>query len=79
MGVRVQWWAAVAFPPATPDAITRKWEAALAEMTKDPQFLASAQRLTMNIDYLNAADTRAFVEKEIAGYTEMATAIGLRR
>jgi tripartite-type tricarboxylate transporter receptor subunit TctC len=78
-GVRVQWWAAVAFPAATPDAITKKWEAALAEMTKDPQFLASAQRLTMNIDYLNGAETRAFVEREVAGYTEMATAIGIRR
>jgi tripartite-type tricarboxylate transporter receptor subunit TctC len=78
-GVRVQWWAAAALPAATPDAIARKWEAALAEMTKDPQFLAAAQRLNMNIDYLNAADTRAFVEKEVAGYTEMATAIGIRR
>jgi tripartite-type tricarboxylate transporter receptor subunit TctC len=78
-GVRVQWWAAAAFPAATPDAIVKKWEAALAEMTRDPQFLASAQRLSLNIDYLNAADTRAFVEKEVAGYTEMATAIGIRR
>jgi tripartite-type tricarboxylate transporter receptor subunit TctC len=78
-GVRVQWWAAVAFPAATPDAITKKWESALADMAKDPQFLASAQRLSMNIDYLNAAETRAFVEKEVAGYTEMATAIGIRR
>jgi tripartite-type tricarboxylate transporter receptor subunit TctC len=48
-------------------------------MTKDPQFLASARRLNMNIDYLNSADTRAFVEKEVAGYIEMATAIGIRR
>ena len=78
-GVRVQWWAAVAFPAVTPEAITKKWEAALADMAKDPQFLASAQRLTLNVDYLNAAETRAFVEKEIAGYTEMATAIGIRR
>ena len=66
-------------PAATPDAITKKWESALADMAKDPQFLASAQRLSMNIDYLNAAETRAFVEKEVAGYTEMATAIGIRR
>ncbi len=40
---------------------------------------ASAQRLSMNIDYLNASETRAFVEKEVVGYTEMATAIGIRR
>ena len=78
-GTRVQWWAAAAFPAATPDAIVRKWEAALGELAKDPQFLASAQRINMNIDYLNAADTRAFVEREVAGYTDMATAIGIRR
>jgi tripartite-type tricarboxylate transporter receptor subunit TctC len=77
-GTRVQWWAA-AFAAATPDPIVKKWEGALAELAKDKQFLAAAQRLNMNIDYLNAADTRAFVEKEVAGYTEMATAIGIRR
>jgi tripartite-type tricarboxylate transporter receptor subunit TctC len=78
-GTRVQWWAAAALPAGTPDAIVKKWEAALAEMAKDRQFLTAAQRINMNIDYLNAADTRAFVEKEVAGYTEMATAIGIRR
>jgi tripartite-type tricarboxylate transporter receptor subunit TctC len=78
-GTRVQWWAAAAFPAATPDPIVKKWEAALAEMAKDPQFLAAAQRINMNIDYLNATETRAFVEKEVAGYTDMATAIGIRR
>jgi tripartite-type tricarboxylate transporter receptor subunit TctC len=78
-GTRVQWWAAAAFPSATPDPIVKKWEAALAEMARDRQVLAAAQRINMNLDYLNAADTRAFVEKEVAGYTEMAAAIGIRR
>ena len=78
-GVRVQWWAAVAFPAATPDPIVKKWEGALAEMTKDPAFLAGAQRINMNIDFLDSAATRAFVEKEVAGYTEMAGKIGIRR
>ena len=78
-GVRVQWWAAVSFPAQTPDAIVKKWEGALAEMVKDPAFLTAAERINMNIDFLNAADTRAFVEKEIAGYTDMAGKIGIRR
>jgi tripartite-type tricarboxylate transporter receptor subunit TctC len=78
-GTRVQWWAAAAFPATTPDPIVKKWEATLAEMSKDAQFLASARRINMNIDYLNATETRAFVEKEVAGYTDMATAIGIRR
>jgi tripartite-type tricarboxylate transporter receptor subunit TctC len=78
-GVRVQWWASVAFPSATPDPIVKKWESAIAEMVKDPAFLAGADRMNMNIDFLNAADMRAFVEKEVVGYTDMAGKIGIRR
>jgi tripartite-type tricarboxylate transporter receptor subunit TctC len=78
-GVRVQWWAAVAFPAATPDPIVRKWEAALAAMAKDPEFLAGADGISMTIDYLNAAETRAMVEREAQGYTDMAAKIGIRR
>jgi tripartite-type tricarboxylate transporter receptor subunit TctC len=78
-GARVNWWAAVSFPAGTPDPIVKKWEGALAEMVKDPQFLAGADRISMNIDYLSGEQTRAFVEKEAATYTEMATQIGIRR
>jgi len=78
-GARVQWWAAAAFPAATPDPIVKKWEAALAEMVKDPQFLAGAERINMHIDFLSSEQTRAFVESEVAGYTDMATKIGIRR
>jgi tripartite-type tricarboxylate transporter receptor subunit TctC len=78
-GVRVQWWAAVAFPRGTPPAIVKKWESALAEVVKDPEFLKGAERINMNIDYLPAAETRAFVEKEVAGYVDMAGKIGIRR
>jgi len=78
-GVRVQWWASVAFPAATPDRIVKRWEVAIAEMVKDPVFLAGADRISMNIDFLPAAEMRAFVENEVEGYTDMATKIGIRR
>jgi len=78
-GVRVQWWASVAFPTATPDPIVKKWEFAVAEMVKDPAFLAGAERISMNIDFLPAAEMRAFVEHEVEGYTDMAGKIGIRR
>lgn len=78
-GVRVQWWAAVAFPAATPDSIVRTWENAIAEMVRDPAFLAGAERIGMNIDHLDAAATRAFVEREVESYTDLATRIGIRR
>ncbi|HKO69049.1 MAG TPA: tripartite tricarboxylate transporter substrate binding protein [Burkholderiaceae bacterium] len=77
--VRVQWWAALAFPAGTPDAIVKKWEAALAEMSKDPEFLKAAERINMNIDFLPADKTRAFIAKEVEGYTDMAAKIGIRR
>ncbi len=64
---------------ATPDPIVRKWEGAIAEMVKDPAFLAAAERISMNIDHLPAAEMRAFVEKEVEGYTDMATKIGIHR
>jgi tripartite-type tricarboxylate transporter receptor subunit TctC len=48
-------------------------------MVKDPHFLAGAERISMNIDYLPAAEMRAFVEKEVEGYIDMATKLGIRR
>jgi tripartite-type tricarboxylate transporter receptor subunit TctC len=62
-----------------PEPIVRKWEAALAAMAKDPEFLAGADAISMNIDYLSAGETRALVEREAQGYTDMATKIGIRR
>ena len=32
-GVSVSWWAGISMPAATPDAVVKKWEGALAEMT----------------------------------------------
>ena len=66
-------------PAATPDAIVRKWEAALAEMVKDPAFRAGVDRLWMNLDYLNATEMTAFVEKQAAYYTDIAGKIGIRK
>jgi tripartite-type tricarboxylate transporter receptor subunit TctC len=78
-GTRVQWWAAVALPAAVPEPIVRKWEAALAAMAKDPEFLTGADGISMNIDYLSAEETRALVEREAQGYADMAAKIGIRR
>ena len=66
-------------PAATPDTIVRKWEAALAEMVKDPAFRAATDRLWINLDYLNAADMTAFVETQAAYYTDVAAKIGIRK
>jgi len=78
-GVSVSWWATISLPAAAPDAIVKKWEGAIAEMVKDAPFLAATDRIKMNIDHLNAAETTAFVEKQAAYYTDMATKIGIRK
>ncbi len=78
-GVNVHWWASIAFASAVPDAIVAKWEGALGEMVRDPEFLAKAERISMNIDHLGAAPHRAFVEKEAVFYTDLAGKIGIRK
>ena len=78
-GVSVSWWAGISMPAATPDAIVKKWETALAEMVKDPVFRVATDRLWMNVDYLDAAEMTAFVEKQTAYYTDIAGKIGIRK
>jgi len=78
-GVSVSWWAGVSMPAATPDGIVKKWEAAIAEMVKDPTFRAVTDRLWMNLDYLDAAAMTAFVAKQADYYTDMAAKIGIRK
>jgi tripartite-type tricarboxylate transporter receptor subunit TctC len=79
-GVGASWWAGISLPAATPDAIVRKWEGALAEMLKDPAFrAATADRLWMHLDYLNASEMTTFVAKETDYYTKLADKIGIRK
>jgi tripartite-type tricarboxylate transporter receptor subunit TctC len=78
-GVSVSWWAGISVPSATPDAIVKKWEGALAEMVKDPAFRTATDRMWMNLDYMDAAAMTAFVEKQAAYYVEMAGKIGIRK
>ena len=78
-GVSVAWWAGVSVPAATADGIVKKWEAAIAEMVKDPAFRAATDRLWMNLDYLNAAEMTAFVDKQATYYLEVAAKIGIRK
>jgi len=78
-GVSVSWWAGISMAPAVPDAVLRHWERAIAEMVRDPAFVAVTDRLWMNLDPLSAAEMTAFVEKQAAYYVEMAGKIGIRK
>ncbi len=78
-GVSVSWWAGISLPAATPDAVVRKWEAALAEMVKDPAFKARTDKLWMNLSYLDSAQMASFVEKQAHYYSDLARKIGIRK
>lgn len=78
-GVSVSWWAGISLPAAAPDPVVRAWESALAEMVKDPAFRATADRMWMNVDHLDAAEMTAFVEKQAAYYVDVAGKIGIRK
>jgi tripartite-type tricarboxylate transporter receptor subunit TctC len=78
-GVSVSWWAGISLPAGAPDAIVKRWEGAIAEMVKDSEFAKVADRLWMALDYLDAAATTTFVEKQAAYYTDMAGKIGIRK
>ncbi len=78
-GTSMSWWAGISLPAGAPDEIVRIWEAALAAMVKDPEFRAATDRLWMTLDYLDAAATKAFVEKQAAYYAELAGKIGIRK
>jgi len=77
--INVRWWGAIALPSGVPDTVLKKWESAVADLVKDPDFMAKAKNLHMNIDYLNSVDTTDFVQKEAAFYTDFATKLGMRK
>lgn len=77
--VNVKWWAAIALPSGTSDSIVKKWESALTELVKDADFKAKADKLHLNLDFLNSADTTQFVKKEADFYINFSEKIGMRK
>ena len=58
-------------PPKIPSDIVEKWEKALEEMAKDPEFNSQLNRLGMTTYYLNARDTRELTLKEMEDVKEL--------
>lgn len=77
--VNAKYWVGISLPTGAPDTIVKKWEAALADLSKDPDFQAKIKNQHMTVDVLNSADTTAFIKKEAEFYTDMATKLGMRK
>jgi tripartite-type tricarboxylate transporter receptor subunit TctC len=68
------------FGPANlPAEVVKKWEDILAEMVKDPEFLAGLEEIGGSPLYLNSKDFRAYVEKEYQSAFAIAERLGIRQ
>ncbi|WP_248930760.1 tripartite tricarboxylate transporter substrate binding protein [Paenibacillus hamazuiensis] len=75
----VKWWTGVAVPVGTPDSIVKKWDEAIAKMSKDPAFLEKLKSINAESSYLSTAEVTKMVKEETEKYVEVATKKGLRK
>lgn len=78
-GLTVFWWTGVSFPKGTPEAVIKKWEAVVAKMTSDPDFVKKLHELQVEPAYADSAQFTADVEKETQYYTDLATKSNIRK
>jgi tripartite-type tricarboxylate transporter receptor subunit TctC len=74
-----KWWTGVAAPVGTPKEIVKKWEDALANMSKDPSFLEKLKQISAESAYLNSADFTKAVKIETDKFTDVAIKKDLRK
>ncbi|QQE75348.1 tripartite tricarboxylate transporter substrate binding protein [Brevibacillus composti] len=77
-GLSVFWWTGVSFPKGTPEGVIKKWEAAVAKMTSDPDFVKKLHDIQVEPAYADSAQFTQDVEKETQYYTELAEKTGIR-
>lgn len=78
-GLSVKWWTGIVMRKGTPESILQKWERAVEEMVKDPEFERRMDLLHSTIQYLPRKDFERFVYEEARYYTELAKRIGIRK
>lgn len=72
-------WQGLAGPPKLPAAIVERWNALIAEASKDPAFLEQARKVSKVIAYKNADAFWQFQEEELKRYLPLATKMGIRK
>jgi len=78
-GLSVIWWTGITMRKGTPDYIVSKWEKAVEELAKDPEFVKRMDMIQSDIHYLDSKDFANFVYDEAKYYTELAKRIGIRK
>jgi len=63
--VTAVFWTSISGPPNLPPHLITKWEEAIQEMIKDPEFISKSKNLGCVPFYLNSRDAREYVRKEI--------------
>ncbi|MEL1134110.1 tripartite tricarboxylate transporter substrate binding protein [Desulfitobacterium sp. THU1] len=77
--IDVTWYGGISLPKNTPDSIVKKWDAIIAEMSKDPEFIAKMKEIHANISYLNTTDYNNSINEQVEHYTKLFESIGVRQ
>jgi tripartite-type tricarboxylate transporter receptor subunit TctC len=72
-------WQGLAGPPKLPAAVVARWTALIEEASKDPAFLAQAQKVSKVIAYKNPDAYWRFQQDELKKYLPLATKMGIRK
>lgn len=72
-------WQGVSGPPKLPAHVVAKWSTAVEEASKDPAFLAQAEKVNKVIRYLGPQAFWEFMQEEYKKYLPLAIKIGIRK
>ncbi|MEX2642476.1 MAG: tripartite tricarboxylate transporter substrate-binding protein, partial [Acetobacterales bacterium] len=61
----------VQMPAGTPPEIIAMWDAAIAKIHKDPEFLKQAAQRSMALSYIGSAEYTQYIKQEAEAYAEM--------
>lgn len=69
-------WAGIFAPAKTPDAVIKKWQAALKEASTDAEFKDAMAKLNVTIDYQDGPALDSWYKEELARLNDAIQAIG---
>ncbi len=66
-------------PRNLPAAVVDKWLGSIQEMTKDPEFIATMEKLGVPVAYLGPAEFKEFLRRDYETALEFTTRLGMRK
>ncbi len=76
---KVVGWTALMGPPGMPKEVIERWTAALAAVSKDPEWLAGIARIGGIPAIRSPADTERYVHEQFDLYDKLITTLGIRQ